>query len=97
MLKTLLATTVLAASLVGCSTVTIQPKPIPKLVSSPTYQESKSFYLNGLVGKSTIDTKAVCDGKNVKQMQTQLTFLDGVLTLITLGIYAPHTVKVWCE
>jgi len=30
-------------------------------------------------------------------MQSQQTFADGALGLVTLGIYAPHTVKVWCE
>lgn len=97
MLKILLATTVLAASLVGCSTVTVQPKPIPKLVSTPNFEKSKNFYLWGLVGHARVDVKAVCDGKDVKQMQSQQTFPDSLLTLITLGLYAPHTVKVWCE
>ncbi|MGY8876101.1 MAG: Bor/Iss family lipoprotein, partial [Pseudoalteromonas sp.] len=27
----------------------------------------------------------------------QQTFSDGALSLITLGIYSPHTIKVWCQ
>ena len=51
----------------------------------------------GLVGEERVDVKAICQDKKVAQMQSQQTFADGALGLVTLGIYAPHTVKVWCE
>ncbi len=61
------------------------------------WQERQSFYLFGLVGESHIDAQGVCQGRNVSQMQTQQSFVDGLLGLVTIGIYAPHTAKVWCE
>jgi hypothetical protein len=30
-------------------------------------------------------------------MQSQQTFVDGLLGLVTLGIYSPQTAKVWCK
>jgi len=87
----------LSIAMVGCSSVTIQPKKMPKIPFEPTYQESRSFYFWGLVGEQRVDVKAVCQGREVQQMQSQQTFADGLLGVLTLGIYAPHTVKVWCK
>ena len=86
----------LALSMSACSTVTINQEGQQKLVSKPTYEESKPFYLWGLVGDQHIDVTKICDGKEPVQMQSQQTFVDGLLGAITLGIYAPHTAKVWC-
>lgn len=59
-------------------------------------EESKSFFFWGLAGEHSIDVNGVCQGKPAQQMQTQTTFLDGLLGGITLGIYAPRSAKVWC-
>ena len=87
----------LATVLAGCSTVTIHPKDSPKFSSAPTYEDSRPFYVGGLVGEERVDVKEICQDSEITQMQSQQTFKDGVLTIVTLGIYAPHTVKVWCE
>lgn len=80
----------------GCSTVTINPEISGKLVSPPTYEDSKSFYFWGLAGEHRVNVVQICGDKKVAQMQSQQTFVDGLLGVITLGIYSPHTVKVWC-
>ncbi len=81
----------------ACSSVTIQPQKIAKLSDKPTYQDSRPFYLWGLVGEERVDVKEICTDTQAAQMQSQQTFSDGALGLITLGIYSPHTIKVWCE
>lgn len=81
----------------GCSTVTINPEVSGKLTSAPSYEQRKAFYWWGLSGEHRINVKEVCADKGVAQMQTQQTFEDGLLGVITLGIYAPHTAKVWCK
>jgi len=85
-----------ALSISACSTVTINQEGQQKLVSKPTYEESKTFFLWGLVGEHHVEVTKICDGKEPMQMQSQQTFVDGLLGAITLGIYAPHTAKVWC-
>jgi len=90
---------ILSVFLVGvssCSTVTIKPEGQSKFVNKPTYLDSKPFYLWGLAGEHRIDVLKICNKKEPLQMQSQQTFSDGLLTLVTLGIYAPHTAKVWC-
>lgn len=83
--------------LCSCSTVTLAPNGESKLSSSPDFQESQSFFIAGLVGKKIIDTNETCNGKPVRQLQTQDTFGDRFLGIITLGIYTPRTAKIWCE
>lgn len=96
MKKSSLVLGVLLVGLSACSTVTIKPEGPNKLANEPTYEDSKPFYLWGLAGEHRVDVLNICNNNEPLQMQSQQTFSDGLLTLITLGIYAPHTAKVWC-
>jgi hypothetical protein len=96
MKKRSLILSVLLAGITACSTVTIKPEGQNKFVNTPTYLDSKPFYLWGLSGEHRVDVLKVCNKNEPLQMQSQQTFSDGLLALITLGIYAPHTVKIWC-
>ncbi|NND36137.1 MAG: Bor family protein [Gammaproteobacteria bacterium] len=81
----------------GCSTITINPRSEIVVRDEPSYEQTRDFFLWGLVGEERVNVTEACDGKAVAQMQSQATFVNGFLGLITLGIYSPHTVKVWCE
>lgn len=94
---TLAVGVVMLLSLSGCSTVTIHPKTSHKLATPPSFEKSEPFFFWGLKGEHRIDVREVCKDKLVKQMQSQETFVDGFFTIITLGIYSPHSIKVWCE
>ncbi len=96
-MKTLALTIVCALMLTACNTVTIRPKGGPKLATQPTYEASRPFFLFGLVGQEHVNVTQVCSGKSPMQMQTQSTFLDSFLGIVTLGIYTPKTAKVWCD
>ncbi|RUO23910.1 Bor family protein [Aliidiomarina minuta] len=85
-----------ALALTACSSVTIQPEQGAKIVSEPDYQQSKPFFLWGLAGEHRIDVAEVCGGNEPRQMQSLHTPVDGVLNIVTLGIYAPLTARVWC-
>lgn len=89
--------TVMAVVLLGCATVTIRNQGERKISSPPTYKKTQHFFLWGLVGERSIDVSEVCGDQGTEQMQTQMTFVNGLLRLITLGIYAPRTAKVWCS
>jgi hypothetical protein len=87
------------ACLSACAKATIRPNGGPALSSStaPNYEESKPYFMWGLVGEHDINVKQVCGEKDVEQMQSRTTFVDGLLTLFTLGIYSPKTAMVWCK
>jgi len=87
----------IAGILTSCSTVTLRPEGTAKLGSEPTWSQSNNYFLWGLIGDHRVDTERVCGERGVRQMQAQDTFVDGLLALITLGIYAPRTSKVWCN
>lgn len=87
----------LVVCLSACSTVTITPNGRSKLVGEPNYEDSKPFFLGGLIGEHHVDVLAICGGKEPTQMQSQQTFADGLVALVTLLIYTPQTTKVWCN
>lgn len=80
----------------GCYSVTARPDGGFKVATAPNFQERQDFYLWGLVGESHINTQKVCPN-GTSQIQSQLTFVDGLLNVITLGIYSPQSARVWCK
>lgn len=93
----LVVSLVLAVITTACSTVTINPDPaMPMTLKEPNYQQSKPYFLVGLVGKHRIDVRSICEASEVLQMQSQRTLADGAFSLLSLGLYTPLTVKVWC-
>jgi hypothetical protein len=81
----------------GCYSVTIRPDGGFKMATKPSFEQRQDFYLWGLVGESHIDTAKVCSSSAPTQMQSQVTVVDALLGLVTLGIYSPETAKVWCR
>ncbi len=83
---------------VSCQTVTISPSGSNQKYSSiPTYEQSQHFFFLGLAGENIVDVSTICGDREVLQMQTQDTFLNSLLQIITLWIYTPRTAKVWCS
>jgi hypothetical protein len=70
---------------------------IDKKVTALDYVELRqNFFLFGLIGDKEIDLVDQCP-RGVSGISEKFTFGDGVLTLITLGIYSPRTVLVNCS
>jgi hypothetical protein len=87
----------LMVAVTGCYSVTIRPDGGFKMATPPAFEQRQDFYLWGLVGESHIDTAKVCGARTPSQMQSQVTVVDALLGLVTLGIYSPETAKVWCK
>ena len=86
----------LMLSLADCSTVTIRPDGNGKLGTEPTREMTYNYYFWGLVGEHRVDVQAACGDRPVRQIQAQDTFENRVFTVITFGIYAPRSARVWC-
>lgn len=54
------------------------------------------FFVFGLVGDPTIDVHEFCPDGKVARVQTGANFGTGLVTGLTLGIYAPRKVYVTC-
>lgn len=86
----------------ACSTVTAIRKKETRVDDPsrypPSYQETKSFFFFGLLGVQTeLDASRICLGKEIDQVSTAYTPGNVLVTALTLGIYAPRTVRVWCQ
>jgi hypothetical protein len=83
--------------LAACSTITIRPEGTKTRHTDPTFQKSEDFYFWGLKNEFHVNALAACADKKIVQMQVQDTPKDVFYTIITLGIYSPRSVKIWCE
>lgn len=97
MRKLFVVSCVLACCLSACHSVTVRPEGVSKRIDRPDYEEQKEFWLFGLVNEHAVDVKPICSGGKVEQMQTQSTFVDSLIGVVTLGIYTPRSVRVWCK
>ncbi|MFN3454918.1 MAG: Bor family protein [Pseudobdellovibrio sp.] len=93
MKKLILVAAILAS---GCATQTFklsegQPKSIP------SYEGTSHFIFWGIGQEKNLDPKEVCGTRKVSQVQTQYSFLNGLLSGITWGIYSPRDYAVFCE
>ena len=78
---------------------TIIPTKKPLFTEKPfglTFEESKNYYLWGLVGEHRFDVNEIFGDKKVLQIQSQATFKNVLFGILTFGIYSPHTWKIWC-
>lgn len=62
----------------------------------PTYVDYFDYYWLGFYGQNDVDLQKVCMDQKIFGFKTQRTFEDFFLATITLGIYTPLTVQVWC-
>jgi hypothetical protein len=81
----------------SCSRVTVKPEGAYKLSSQPTYEESLPFFVFKLIGEQHLNVKEICGDRDIKQIEAVDTFLDRLVSCLTLGIYTPRTVRVWCK
>lgn len=83
----------LATVLGGCYHATIDTGVKP----STTTIEKKwaSGWIFGLVPPKTVETASQCPS-GVSKVETQLSFLNGLVSLLTLSIYTPMDIRVTC-
>jgi len=57
--------------------------------------EWDNYFLWGLVGEAKVDLRQVCP-RGVSSWKSQQTFVQGLIGIVTLGIYVPRSVIVEC-
>ena len=80
----------------GCAAVNVSTVNNKEIRTEPTYEKRFPYYWAGLKGKHRINVREICGAREVKQMQAIHTFKDRMYLIVTLGIYAPRTARVWC-
>ena len=77
----------------GCYHATIETGATP----SPTVirNDFASSWIYGLVPPKTVSTASQCPN-GVARVETQLSFVNGLVGILTLGIYTPMAILVTC-
>lgn len=68
----------------------------PSAVKGMEHDRWLDYWLWGLVNEQDIDVKQFCPDGRVAQVVTGGNFGSGIVTALTLGIYAPRKVYVTC-
>lgn len=85
-----------ALCLAGCSTQTFYVNNERGI--NPDVDKSQAFFIGGIGQQDEIDAAKTCGGADkVAKVETELTFLDGLLRGITFGFYSPRTARVYCS
>lgn len=95
-IKKTMATVGLVALLSSCATQRFYVSDNP-VKGDADQDKMHHFFVGGIGQTQEINAKKVCKGKDVSHVETQLSFLDGLLGGITYGIYTPRTAKVYCK
>jgi hypothetical protein len=82
----------LLLSTAGCKTVQYRTR-LP--AGGARSERTLHFFLFGAVGTATVDLTEACPN-GVARWQNQKSFVDGLLTVVTIGIYTPRTVTIEC-
>ncbi len=53
------------------------------------------FFIGGLIGDPEVDVGDACPG-GLSRIEVTHTAVNVIVAIITLGIYSPTTVEVWC-
>ena len=62
------------------------------------YDAPQHYFINGIGQQKNLDPVAICGGiDKVKRVETQITFLNGLIGSITFGIYTPFQARVYCS
>ena len=62
------------------------------------YDAPQHYVISGLGQQKNLDPVAICGGVDkVKRVETQITFLNGLLSSLTFGIYSPIQARVYCS
>ncbi|GMV07906.1 MAG: hypothetical protein AMXMBFR53_41810 [Gemmatimonadota bacterium] len=60
------------------------------------YDHWENFWLGGLVGHVRVDVERMCPSGRAT-IEAKQTFLNGLVSALTSGIYTPTTLKVRCD
>ncbi len=84
---------VLVLASTGCFHATVTTGATPSL--DVIEQPFASSFIGGLVPPKTVETASKCPS-GVAKVETQQSFVNGLVAFLTLGIYTPMNIKVTC-
>jgi hypothetical protein len=90
-----LAIAAIVLSLTGCAIQRFDVR--PDAHNAPTHDDLQTFWVGGIGQSEEIDAAKVCgSAAKVQRVETQMTAGNVGLTIVSLGIYSPRQVRVYC-
>jgi hypothetical protein len=80
----------------GCMSVTLSLSPKWDSESKPVYEDYVDYWWWGLRGKPRLNLQKICVDQKPYAVRRLKSGEDIFITFVTLGIYTPSTVRVWC-
>ncbi|GHU26778.1 hypothetical protein FACS1894152_2110 [Bacilli bacterium] len=65
--------------------------------AEPTESKPAHFFVGGIGQKDTVNPETICGKGNVAYVEAQQSFIDGLLTSVTSGVYSPRTFNIYCK
>lgn len=66
--------------------------------TKPNYDKMQTFFVSGLAQEQSINASEICQGADkVARVETQQSFVNGLLGFVSSGIYTPRQIKVYCK
>lgn len=95
-MKKLFAISVLVLSLAACSTQKFELDTTSH-TSIPTYEGTSHFVFWGIGQEKKLYPAEVCGARGVASVDTHDSFVNGLFSAITWGIYAPRSYAIYCK
>ena len=90
-----LAIAAIVLSLTGCAIQRFDVR--PDAHNAPTHDDSQTFWVGGIGQSEEIDAAKVCgSAAKVQRVETQMTAGNVGMAILTIGIYSPRQVRVYC-
>ena len=95
-----LITIIFSLFLYSCSTQRIaignKSREVPK--SNPHYSYWDNFFFWGVGQTKFNNAQESCKNNNgIDFVETRLSFTQGLVTILTYGVYSPRTVNIYCK
>ncbi len=99
-MKKLLLCFGLAVTLSACGSdhiIRLNLDPQQYIETEPAYEARSHFFLWGMFQKTDHNLMYVCRSKGIKAIETHWTFYDSLMNGLTMGVYAPESISVYCN
>lgn len=95
-MKKLIMIAVIAAAVSGCAQQTFSVN--KGLTSLPQEVITHDFFVSGIGQSKQIDAAQICGrADKVVRTEVQQTFVNGLLGVLTFGIYTPREARIYCS
>ena len=82
----------------GCSKTNIHVQQSSNTGQVEKYDRAQHFFVWGIAQQRTVDAASICGGADkVARVETQKTAVNGLLDLLTGGLYQPRQARVFCK